>query len=251
MPSSRSASAPLWPPLLAAGVCCLFAASASATSEDELSALLKRQTQEFSEAGQQGDVAVLDRYLDPTAVLTEEDGSVDHKQDMLQGASPPPKGISSTNTVTDWKLSHHGNTAIATFVDDQVETVYGQTLNFKYRSTEVWRKGGSTWRLIASQTLALQQDPPAVALAPADLQDYVGTYRLAQDFTVQISLQDGVLVSSTNGGQAVPLKAELRDVLFTPGQPRQRKIFQRDDAGHVTGYVSRREGRDLALTKVG
>ncbi|HEV2676136.1 MAG TPA: DUF4440 domain-containing protein [Aliidongia sp.] len=234
----------------AAAVCCLCVATASATSED-LSALLKRQTQEFSDAGQQGNVAVLDRYLDPEAVFTEEDGSVDHKKDMLDGAAPPPKGVTRTITVTDWSLTHHGNIAVATFVDDQVETIYGQTLDFKYRSTEVWRKRGTAWRLIASQTLALQQDPPAIPLSPADLQDYVGTYRLAADLTVTITLKDDGLVSSTNGGTAVPLKAELRDVLFTPGQPRLRKIFRRDDGGHVTGYVSRREGRDLELTKIG
>jgi len=38
-------------------------------------------------------------------------------------------------------------------------------------------------------------------------------------------------------------------VLFTPGQPRTRKIFQRDAQGRVTGFLSRREERDIVFKK--
>jgi hypothetical protein len=30
-----------------------------------------------------------------------------------------------------------------------------------------------------------------------------------------------------------------------PGQPRTRKIFQRNSEGKITGFVDRREGEDL------
>ena len=39
-------------------------------------------------------------------------------------------------------------------------------------------------------------------------------------------------------------------MLFTPGQPRVRKIFMRDAQGHITGYLNRREGRDVVVTRV-
>jgi hypothetical protein len=42
-----------------------------------------------------------------------------------------------------------------------------------------------------------------------------------------------------------PLLVEVRDVLFIAGQPRIRKIFQRDTAGRITGFVDRRENWDL------
>jgi hypothetical protein len=41
------------------------------------------------------------------------------------------------------------------------------------------------------------------------------------------------------------VRVEVRDVLFIPGQPRVRKIFQRDKEGKITGFVDRREGEDL------
>lgn len=47
------------------------------------------------------------------------------------------------------------------------------------------------------------------------------------------------------GGTMKPLLAEVRDVLFIAGQPRTRKIFQRDAEGNITGFVDRREARDL------
>ncbi len=46
-----------------------------------------------------------------------------------------------------------------------------------------------------------------------------------------------------------PLNVEVRDVLFVPGQPRIRKIFQRDDHGKITAFVDRREMWDLVWTK--
>jgi hypothetical protein len=38
---------------------------------------------------------------------------------------------------------------------------------------------------------------------------------------------------------------ELRDLFFVPGQPRTRRIFTRDAAGRVDGFVDRREGEDV------
>jgi hypothetical protein len=38
-------------------------------------------------------------------------------------------------------------------------------------------------------------------------------------------------------------------VLFTPGQPRSRKIMLRDAQGRVTGFTNRRDGRDVVWAK--
>jgi hypothetical protein len=42
----------------------------------------------------------------------------------------------------------------------------------------------------------------------------------------------------------------LADALFTPGQPRTRKIFTRDANGRITGFASRREERDVVFTRI-
>jgi hypothetical protein len=48
-----------------------------------------------------------------------------------------------------------------------------------------------------------------------------------------------------------PLLVEVHDVLFTPGQPRTRKIFQRDANGKVTGFLDRRGGEDVVWRRDG
>ena len=57
------------------------------------------------------------------------------------------------------------------------------------------------------------------------------------------------LVGGKKGSSMKPLDVEVRDVLFVPGQPRIRKIFQRDEKGRITGFVDRRESWDLVWKK--
>jgi hypothetical protein len=42
-----------------------------------------------------------------------------------------------------------------------------------------------------------------------------------------------------------PLRPELLDVFFEPGEPRTRRIFVRNAQGQITGFVDRREARDI------
>jgi hypothetical protein len=217
---------------------------------ETLSQKLKRQTQEFSDAGHEGNKAVLDRYLDPNVIFIGEDGSVSSKKDVVDGASTPQPGITMAIKVTAWAMKRHGDVAVATFVDHLTENFFGQALEFDYRSTEVWKLEGQEWRMIASQTLTVQRDPMAMPLAAQALQDYVGTYEIAPQLTVKITRTDDKIYATLNGGSPSEMKAEARDVLFTPGQP-GRKIFQRDEQGRVTGYRSRHDGRDIIVRKVG
>jgi len=54
---------------------------------------------------------------------------------------------------------------------------------------------------------------------------------------VKIDRDEAALTSSTNGAAATKLEMEARDVAFTPGQPRMRRVFIRD-GGKVTGFLS-------------
>ena len=112
-----------------------------------------------------------------------------------------------------------------------------------FLSTEVWQKTDGRWLLISSQTMTKPKEPAAATLKPEDLDDYVGTYT-ANGATVQIARKDAGLASSTNGAEATKLEMEARDVAFTPGQPRMRRVFIRD-GGKVTGFLSIRESGDV------
>jgi ketosteroid isomerase-like protein len=166
------------------------------------------------------------------------------------GSATPQPATPATLTPTDEVVHHADDVAVVAFVDVKVQRVPGGgVLNTKYRSTETWIKRGATWKMIASQTLNLRPDPPAVTLSAEALNDYVGTYAAGPGFTVTIDRDGNALASSTNGEKSVPFEAELRDVFFTPGSWRTRNLFHRDATGRVRGFVRRRDGRDIVFTK--
>jgi len=154
----------------------LLTAAASATGDDGVSALLKRQTEAFSDAGQRGDTAAMARELDPQVIFTAEDGTVSGRSDFLGGGpSAPHPGVSSTITVTQWVLHRTGNVAVAGFVDDQIVHFHRQVLHYQFRSTETWIKRGAT-------------------------------YAVSPDYTVTITRSGNALFASTNGRDLVLTK---------------------------------------------
>lgn len=227
----------------------IFATSAGpalhAAPAQRLVDLLRQRTQAFSDAGLKGDRAALNAMLAPDVAFTNEDGSTPSKAEILAGASPPPPGVRKSIKVTDFRVRLHGSVAVATFVDVLDETVRGQALRFRYRSTEVWRHDTVGWRIIASQTLTLSDDPPAARLPAAVLDDYVGTYDAGEGVVVRITRAGDGIASSTNGGAPVVMRPELKDVFFLPGQPQLRRIFERDPSGRIVGYINRLAGQDL------
>jgi ketosteroid isomerase-like protein len=219
---------------------------------DDVAALIKRQSQAFSDASANGDAAVLDRYLDDRVTFMVENGNVVTKKEILGGAGPSPKGISNHLVQADFHVQVYGPVAVTSFTDQSTVHAYGQVSHATYRSTEVWQKEASGWRMISSQTTAVPQDPPAATLPANVLNDYVGTYKAGADITFVIAHDGEGLTGAVNGGKPYAVKAELKDVLFTPGQPRLRRIVQRDAGGKVTGIITRRDGLDaLVLKRVG
>ncbi|HEY0249929.1 MAG TPA: hypothetical protein VGC41_00295, partial [Kofleriaceae bacterium] len=139
-----------------------------------------------------------------------------------------------------------GNTAVVFHEDHETESFHGIPVVTDYRTLDTWRREGTQWRLFASAVHAVLRDPIPITLPSAELDDYVGTYRLSPDLTYVIRRDGETLVGErSGGGKPAELLVETRDVLFVKGAPRTRKIFFRDAAGKVIGYGDRREGRDL------
>ncbi|MGZ6131141.1 MAG: hypothetical protein ACXWLF_03900 [Myxococcaceae bacterium] len=125
----------------------------------------------------------------------------------------------------------------------------GARLHARYRTTETWVKREGAWKLVASQVLALRTDPPAVPTTPEQLRAYCGRYALG-DLGYVVRCEADGLTGGQLGRAPKPLRLESPDVFFVPGEPRTRRIFQRDGAGRVTGFVERRESWDLFWKRV-
>ncbi len=229
----------------------LLAFVAHVDAAEDVAALIKRQSQEFSDASASGDAKVLGKYLDERVLFMNEGGDMPTKKEIVDGAQPPAQGTSHRLTQENFKVEVHGNVAVTSFTDVSELQFHGQTLHAKYLSTEIWLREKDGWKMISSQTMAAQDDPPAVALPAATLDEYVGTYQLADGLSYRIERNGDALTGTVQGGKPVVLKAELRDVLFTPSQPRLRRIFQRDEHGKISGFTSRREGHDIVFKRLG
>jgi hypothetical protein len=235
------------PSLLAAFI--LFFPLAARAQED-VSALLQRQTQEMVDAIASGGAKVWDRYVDEKAVYTAEDGSVVTKAELVDGIKPLPPGVSGNIKVTDFKVTLHGDVAVASYLSDEHETYHGHELHCQYRTTDTWLRTPAGWRLIAGQVLAVRTDPPAVALTPAQMDEYVGRYQLSPDVSYEIRRTADGLEGQQTGRKWEPIKAEAPDVLFIPGKPRYRWLFQRGADGRIKSLVERREAWDLDWTRL-
>ncbi|MEP6899207.1 MAG: nuclear transport factor 2 family protein [Rhodanobacter sp.] len=212
---------------------------------------LKQLSQEFSDASAAGDAKALDRMLDDRVIFMNESGDIASKKDIVGSASPSPQGVDNALVQTDWDLQLHGNVAVTSFTDNATFHFHEQVTHARFRSTEVWLKEADTWRMISSQTLALPDAPAAIRLPVSALDEYAGSYSAGPDALVKISRLGDALVSSTNHAKPAPLAVEVRDVLFTPSQPRTRRIFERGPDGRITGFLARREGHDIRFRRVG
>lgn len=209
---------------------------ASPSHAEDVSSLLHRLTQRVSDAGQQGKGSVMAKYLDDGVIFFNEDGSKATKADMAQDGPPAP-GINRTITTTDWDCRVHGNTAVTSFIDVVELGPAGQRQEYRYRSVETWLEEKGSWKMIGSETLTLPEDPPAVALDQKTLDQYVGTYEASPGTDMAFTRQGDRLLVSLNGGAAVAQRAQARDILFSPGHSATPEVFQRDDAGRITGFV--------------
>jgi hypothetical protein len=212
-------------------------------------ATLRAADQALLDAIAPGDRAAWDRALTPDAVYVDEDGRVLDRATFLAELLPLPKGLSGHIAIVDYRVRLDGDTALVVQRLDEHEDYFGQPLRAAYLMTETWLLRAGAWRLAMVHAWVVAPDPPALALPAAELEEYVGRYAGPGGQAWEIRREGGELVGGRVGGTMRPLRAEMRDLLFVAGQPRVRKLFQRDGQGRVTGFIDRREGEDIAWVR--
>jgi hypothetical protein len=211
--------------------------------------MLRAKDQALLDAIAPGDKKVLEQALASDAVYVDESGTILDRAAFLEQLSPLPAGASGKLQIANYQARVMGDLATVIHLDDEQETFHGQKLTAQYLTTETWRRDGDDWKLYLIHTYAVLKDPPAITLPEKELRQYAGDYSAAPDLTYEIRWDGQRLVGGKKGSSMKPLAVEVRDVLFVPGQPRIRKIFERDAKGKITGFVDRRESWDLVWKK--
>lgn len=224
----------------------IFSLSAHANDEETL----RKITQELLDAVAPGRADVWNTYLDDTLIHVDENGIVRTKAELLKELVPLPAGLQGSIRIDTFKASVVGDVAVVAHEDQEQLDYFGQPLHSRFRSLDTWRRTNAGWRLIAEQTTAALKDPPAGSLTKQELCTYAGTYRLTDTIQYSVSCTDDALMFTRKDRPATKYLPEVRDVFFTAGQPRSRRIFLRDAQGKVVAFVDRREGEDVRWTKV-
>ncbi|HUJ93862.1 MAG TPA: nuclear transport factor 2 family protein [Terriglobales bacterium] len=217
----------------------------ASTQANHTTELLRAQDQALLDAIAPGDLKVWDRALAADALYVDENGTIMDRAEFFKQLRPLPPGVSGSLQISDYSAHIVDDLATVVHTDDEEEYYHGQVLHARYLTTETWRHESGAWKLYLVHVYAVVKDPPAISLPADALEQYAGQYSAGPDLVYVIQWDGKQLIGGKQGGPKAPLKVELRDVLFVPGQPRIRKIFQRDAAGHITGFVDRRESWDL------
>ena len=217
-----------------------FALQTSAHATDKTTELLRAKDQALLDAIAPGDRKVWEQALAADAVFVDENGVIMDRAEFLKQLEPLSPGASGTLKITSYSAHLSGDLATVVHIDDEQENYHGQMLSSRYLTTETWHREGVEWKLHLSHIYAMLKDPPAISLPSQELQQYVGRYVGGPDLVYLIQWDGKQLVGGRQGSEMKPLEVELRDVLLVLGQPRIRKIFQRDANGKITGFVDRR-----------
>jgi ketosteroid isomerase-like protein len=209
---------------------------------------LQAKDQALLDAVATGDRATWERTLTPDATYVDENGATLTRGALLADLNPLPPGVSGQIHIVEYKVKQIGDTALVIHRDDERETFHGQALTATYLTTETWVRQQGQWKLALAHVYVVNRDPASIDLPTAVLDEYVGRYAAAPDLVWVIARDGDHLVGGREGQPAKPLRVEMRDILFVPGAPRSRKLFQRDEQGRVTGFIDRREGQDLRWT---
>ena len=215
----------------------------------DVEAHLRQATQDLLDAIAPGRVEVWRTLLHDSMIHVDENGIVRGKSELLKELTPLPAGLEGSIRVASFRLALHGDLAVATHEDHERLDYFGQRVATRFRTTDTWLETPAGWRLIASHVMAVLDDPPAARLTAEQLCAYAGTYALTAQISTRITCGSGQLISERTGRAATTYRPETADVFFAPGQPRTRRIFQRDATGAVTGFVDRREGHDIRWRK--
>jgi len=197
-----------------------------------------------------GDHGPWERVLDPTFVITGEEGEVLTREALLDSMHGLPPPLTGKITVRELTVQDYGSFAIVRFLADETENVWGQELATKYRITDTWRRDGKQWKLVGSHASVVTQDPPAQEVSTAGWPGLVGTYKLLPNgWTFTVELRDGKLWGGRDPAKLSPLVPMAPNVFVVSGKLGEW-IFVTDETGKATRIVDLRKFEPLIWTRV-
>ena len=221
------------------GVLALFAASqwpiALPADAPDPSEWFRSTTQALMDAVTDGDKAVWERVLDADCIITTEDGEFLRKARFLEELKPLPRGFSGKIAVRDLTVRQLGGAAVVHYWLDELEQIFDQRLKTVYAETDVYRRDGTSWRMVAMQVTVVPRDLAPIPQRSADWQELLGDYQYSPAATsrYRVFRRDGALYGGRDTKSATRLIPLAPLVFFQQGSV-HIMIFVRNDAGAIS-----------------
>jgi hypothetical protein len=217
----------------------------SAITQDEL----VRRTQELVDSVAGGDQTPWKKYFAEDAMFFDEKGTNMNKAALVASITPLPAGHSGTIKVGKAQSHIEREIAILSYELDETEIIYGQNEKARYHETDTWMRRNGQWQIIAGQVLRYYEDPAPGTVDSAKFKEYVGTYELAPEDRLIISI-DGRGLYRQRGdqpkGQLIP---EATGIFFRKGVE-GRILFRHAGNGKVDALIDRRNNEDVIWKKI-
>ena len=196
-----------------------------------------------------GDKAPWERIMDPSCLVTTEEGQVLTREEFLQDLRPLPDGLSGTIAVKDVSVREFPSFAVVRYRAEEAESVFGQKLDVHYRVTNTYRRDASAWKMVASHLSVVTRDPPAQQVPVAGWPGLVGAYRLLPNgWTFRVESRDGKLVGGRDPKKLQPLIPMAPQAFVLSGSLGEWHFVVEN--GRATRIVNLRKFTPLVWTRV-
>ncbi len=239
--------------VMAFGLCAALAQAAAVAPDESVSAKTREWFQSTEQALMDsmasGTKAVWERVMDPTWVMTSEEGQVLGRQQFLDELRPLPDGLSGAIVVKDLTVHELPTFAVVRYLADESESVFGQQLSVRYRVTNTYRRDGPDWKMVASHLAVVTQDPPEQKVSSAGWAGLVGSYRLLPTgWTFTVELRDGRLYAGRDPKGLRPLIPMTPDAFVLSGSLGEWLFVVEN--GQATRILNLRKFATLVWTRV-
>lgn len=196
--------------------------------------------QERVEAYRTRDRAFFERLLTDDFVAMDATGAHTRAEYLDANFAEASAAAPTVNTeVSNFNASRTGDTLVLTYEEMERATVGAEEFTEHLRRLDVYVRQEGRWRLRAMTAVKIPQAPPAIALTPAQLAPFVGSYTFAPGVVSRVWL-DGVRLKEQTTGQPETTLVPIGPATFyAPPDAEARVAFERGARGRVIAQTYR------------
>lgn len=211
----------------------------------------KTHTQALYDAIAPGDKAVWDKALADNCVVTDEDGRVHTKAELLENFGPLPPGSTGSIRIGNLTVQDMGDAAVVHYRIDESETVAGQHLHTNYVATDTYRATTDGWKIVASQATVVPRDLDPVPVDTRGFPRLVGDYKVgsASKSVYHVALRDGTLYGGRDPKSATKL-IPLSPLVFFQSGSIHTMIFVPDRNGRIVEVREVHKYNELRMARI-